>query len=379
MKILIIDIDISLIGGVAKVVYNLADAFSEKHEVDVLSVFKKNDLFFEFTKNINVIFLNNKEFVSIDQGLLKKEYRRYKYKNPFLYIYMKLKLKIRIYIQKIYIQKINYKIKKMISSYDMVINNNYFYFSKDMFKKAYSLQVIHGNFEIYSHSFLRKINIFNGLIALSTKQINKWKEFNSKLNVIPNFISLMPIDSSNCIQKNILIIGRLELEDEKGFFRLLDIWKIVQNKKIYQDWTLTIVGEGDNENNIKEKIKENKLENIILKPFTKEIEKEYLNASIYVMTSKREAFPMVLIEASSYALPIIAFDINTGPSDIIENEKSGFLINDGDLDDFANKLCVLMDDENLRKTMGGGAKDIVKTKFSKEVIMQKWEELFIYD
>lgn len=104
--------------------------------------------------------------------------------------------------------------------------------------------------------------------------------------------------------------------DEKGFLRLIEIWKMVQKDKKYQNWTLTIVGEGELKNTIKEKIKENKLENIILKPFTKEIEKEYLNASIYVMTSKWEGFGMVLIESANYQFPSIAFDINTGPSDI---------------------------------------------------------------
>lgn len=61
--------------------------------------------------------------------------------------------------------------------------------------------------------------------------------------------------------------------DEKGFLRLIEIWKMVQKDKKYQNWTLTIVGEGELKNTIKEKIKENKLKNIILKPFTKEIEK----------------------------------------------------------------------------------------------------------
>ncbi|HHY1340299.1 TPA: glycosyltransferase, partial [Campylobacter jejuni] len=206
--------------------------------------------------------------------------------------------------------------------------------------------------------------------------INEWKKYHKNINVIPNFIPFISEKTSDYKQKNILSIGRMTSNDEKGFLRLIEIWKMVQKDKKYQNWTLTIVGEGELKNTIKEKIKENKLKNIILKPFTKEIEKEYLNASIYVMTSKWEGFGMVLIESANYQFPSIAFDINTGPSDIIENEKSGFLINDGDLDGFANKLYVLMDDENLRKTMGGGAKDIVETKFSKEVIIQKWEKLF---
>lgn len=112
----------------------------------------------------------------------------------------------------------------------------------------------------------------------------------------------------------------------------------------------------------------------MIKPFVKEIEKEYLSASIYAMASYFEGLPMSLLEASSFALPCIAFDVNSGPSDIIEDGKSGFLIKDGDLKEFALKLQLLMNDLNLRKSMGQKAKELVELKFSKEVVFKKWQE-----
>ena len=126
------------------------------------------------------------------------------------------------------------------------------------------------------------------------------------------------------------------------------------------------------------KYKNNKLnqhDTIIIKGFTNDVEKEYLGASIYAMSSYNEGFGMVLIESASYGLPSVAFDI-AGLSDIIENEKSGFLIEDDDLKDYADKLQILMRDENLRKTMGENAKQIVKKRFSKEIILKKWQDLF---
>ena len=94
------------------------------------------------------------------------------------------------------------------------------------------------------------------------------------------------------------------------------------------------------------------------------------------MTSYFEGFGMVLIEAQSYALPTISFDIATGPRDIIEDDKSGYLIKDNDLNKYATKLKTLMQDENLRVKMGAKSKEIVKSKFSKEVVMKQWMELF---
>lgn len=141
-------------------------------------------------------------------------------------------------------------------------------------------------------------------------------------------------------------------------------------------WQLVIVGDGDMKNEIETKIKDLGLQDsIILKPFTKDIESEYLNASIYAMSSYYEGFPMVLLESSSYGLCPIAFDIKTGPSDIIENNKGGYLIQDNDLNTYADKLIELMSDDNKRKTMGEAAKARVAQKFSKEAIIPLWEEV----
>ena len=143
-----------------------------------------------------------------------------------------------------------------------------------------------------------------------------------------------------------------------------------------KDWKLIIVGDGILKSEIESKIKSlNLQDSVILKPFTKDIEREYLGASIYAMSSHFEGFPMVLVEACSYGLPCIAFDIATGPSDIIEHNKSGYLVSDNDLEGYAKHLITLMSDENLRTKFGAEAKKLVGERFSKEVVIQKWQEL----
>ena len=166
--------------------------------------------------------------------------------------------------------------------------------------------------------------------------------------------------------------------DQKGFLRLIDIWHIVAQDKGFADkeWRLIIVGDGILKSEIESKIKSlNLQDSIILKPFTKEIEREYLGASIYAMSSHFEGFPMVLVEACSYGLPCIAFDIATGPSDIIAHSKSGYLIADNDLEGYAKHLITLMSDENLRSNFGAESKQLVSEKFSQSVVIQKWGEL----
>ena len=87
------------------------------------------------------------------------------------------------------------------------------------------------------------------------------------------------------------------------------------NKSLdFKEWQLIIVGDGILKKELESKIKAlNLQESVILKPFTKQIEQEYLSASIYAMSSHFEGFGMVLVEAFSYALPCVAFDVKTGP------------------------------------------------------------------
>ncbi|WP_252206986.1 glycosyltransferase [Campylobacter vulpis] len=179
----------------------------------------------------------------------------------------------------------------------------------------------------------------------------------------------MPDIITNHQQKIVLFLGHFS--KEKGVLRLIDIWKKVQEEAKFREWNLVFVGDRVLKEAMQDKInKLNLNDTIIIKGFTNDVEKEYLGASIYVMGSYQEGFGMVLIESASYALPSVAFDI-AGLSDIIENDKSGFLIEDENLKDYADKLQALMRDENLRKTMGENAKIHTKKHFSKELVLQK--------
>lgn len=250
--------------------------------------------------------------------------------------------------------------------------------------------VIHINYDAKvqtaGKSFLAGLKDYDAVVILSSVEKAKWLQHHSLVRVIPNFLPQIPSLNTTYSQKVVLSVGRMDEGDQKGFLRLLDIWKIVQDKlakladlspKDNAQWKLIIVGDGVLKKELESKIKAlNLQESVILKPFTKQIEKEYLSASIYAMSSHFEGFGMVLAEASSYALPCVAFDVKTGPSDIIADEKSGFLVADNDLQGYADKLMLLMRDENLRQNFGTKAKQIVSEKFSKEVVMKEWFSLF---
>ena len=106
----------------------------------------------------------------------------------------------------------------------------------------------------------------------------------------------------------------------------------------------------------------------------KNINEKYLEASIYLMTSRFEGFGMVLIESMASGLPCIAYDCPCGPRTIIENDSNGFLIENGNENQFIQALEKIIIDENLRFQMGKKAK-ISVDKYKIDAVMQKWDSL----
>ena len=93
------------------------------------------------------------------------------------------------------------------------------------------------------------------------------------------------------------------------------------------------------------------------------------------MTSRTEGFPLVLIEAMSCGLPCVAYDCPIGPRSIIKDQINGFLIEDNNPDLFAEKLHLLIENEDLRKQMGKTASESV-TAYDLKLIMKQWQTLF---
>ncbi|WP_141081178.1 glycosyltransferase family 4 protein [Campylobacter devanensis] len=366
-KILIVVPDLSIVGGRERVVANLSNELVKNYKIYITSIFNANkNIVFNYSKNIELIKLSDIKEITLSNV-----------KNPFFKILRELARPLVRFANRIIIKIMSrrfIKLAKKIEPDIIIDNSDSFINGKFAVKNSAVIKLIHGKFDIYKNFNLDGLQNF---VLLSSQELDKFKTKypNSNFYIIPNFIPNISNLNTNYSQKLVVSVGRLS--KEKGFIRLIDIWKLIQDNKEFKDWKLHIVGDGDLKEQIKTKIDNLNLSNsIILKPFTKDVESEYLSASIYAMASHFEGLPMVLIEAGTYALPTIAFDIATGPSDIIEDEKSGFLITDNNLNEYANKLKILMQDENLRAKMGEKSKEIVKNKFSKEVVMKQWENLF---
>lgn len=188
-----------------------------------------------------------------------------------------------------------------------------------------------------------------------------------KVRVIPNPFSFAVQDNPK--KKQLLYVGRLE-QGEKRPDRLIKIWKRLYRK--FLDWEMVIVGDGKERSRLEQEAK--RLERISFVGFQSP-EQYYRDASIFCLTSNLEGFPMVLPEAM--ALGVVPFAFNSFPAvhDIIEDNKTGILVTPFSIKEYAEKLALLMSEEERRQQMSENCmKDV--TRFSLDNIVNQWEKLF---
>ena len=286
---------------------------------------------------------------------------------------LKHKKKLKLYLEKIQPDVVvalgteeKYILPKVKGKYKIILEHH---FEKNYLKRKkggifYKLLVKY--LEIKEKKLLEE---FDEFLVLTNEDKEQWKS--SKIRVIPNYCTIDTKQVSELKNKKVIAVGRLEYQ--KGFDILIDVWKKVN--EICNDWILEIYGEGNERKKLENKIREYRLEDkILLKGIEENIGSKYLESSIYIMTSRFEGMPMVLLEAQSYGLPIVSFDCPCGPRDIITNGKDGYIIKFGNIEEMVNKILKLIENYDLRKDF---SKNAIKNvdKYSKDKIIKKWENL----
>lgn len=142
----------------------------------------------------------------------------------------------------------------------------------------------------------------------------------------------------------------------------------------HPDWHLDLYGDGDIKDIPWTEEKQQQINIHVHKPDS-DIFSRYMESSIFVLTSVYEPFGLVMPEAMSCGLPVVAFDCPSGPANIITDGIDGYLIKNRDISLFAEKLCLLIENPQLRQTMGNAAVQSSQ-KYSVERIMPQWMNLF---
>ncbi|MEB6336455.1 glycosyltransferase family 4 protein [Serratia rhizosphaerae] len=212
-------------------------------------------------------------------------------------------------------------------------------------------------------------------VILLTQQdrarISRWVR-QDKCLVIENVSPFAPQPPDEGRRRNVaLAIGRLTAQ--KGFDRLIDAWRQIARQA--PSWQLLIVGDGPARPALQRQIAQAGLErHISLLPATPDVARYYRQASLYLMTSRYEGLPMVLIEALSFSLPLVAYDCPTGPAELITSGVNGYLVPDGDRPQFCERVVTLMTDNALRRRFAHASWQQAQ-RFTPERIYPLWQRI----
>lgn len=164
------------------------------------------------------------------------------------------------------------------------------------------------------------------------------------------------------------------LVPQKGFDLLIQAFARVVAE--HPEWRLRVIGTGPRRSQLAGLIDQYGLgDHVALPGRTDQLERELTAASVFVLSSRFEGLPMVMIEAMTHALPVVAFDCPTGPRDVLRDGVDGVLVPPRDVDALAAALGRVIADRERRVRMGKAAAKAARA-YAAELVMPLWEDLF---
>ncbi len=354
-------------GGMENILLQKANYLAEELEYDVTIITTdqdSRDTFFKISPKIK----------TIDLGV-----NYYKWRHTLLWHIIKTLLKYKHYKR---LKKILFEQK-----YDIVISLMDFDLNLLHKIKDGSKKVLESHFSKYrksiastnrlmskiqylrANSWNNTVMKYNRFVVLTEEDRQQWKNVQN-CRVIPNFITKQTAIKSQLKNKKVISIGRFTRQ--KGFDLLLKAWQQVVLK--YPDWILTIIGGGDKTEYECLISQLNLTKSVVLKDPTNNIEYEYIDSSLYVLSSRYEGLPLVLLEAMSFGLPIVSFKCPCGPLDIVKPEF-GTLVEPNDCESLAKAIIEWIESDQKRMQAGEIAKECVQY-YQQANIMKKWDSLF---
>lgn len=361
-------------GGIEKQTISFANQLSKYHDVEIISFYSMNaEPSYAVDPAVKLRYLydgapNRDEIKAAIKG-----------KNPLAIFKEGLKavkilyLKKRLMIKEIKALKCDYVLSTRIEYAEMLSR----YAPKGVV--TMTQEHLHNDSEKYIRRLKKAFAGLDYLIVLcksSKENYSRWLADNEKIKIveIPNILDSIPENSAKLHGMKLVSVGRLH--PVKNFKTLIDVFSLVHNE--LPEASLSIVGGGDEYSELKARAAECGLDDCV--SFTgmvssPEVMAQLISSDIYVMTSHTECFPMVLLEAASAGLPLIAFDVPVGPASIIKDGENGFLIEYANKQQMADKIISMLKEREILNATAQKAKDF-SFNYTAEAIIPLWLDIF---
>ena len=191
------------------------------------------------------------------------------------------------------------------------------------------------------------------------------------VRVIPNTVRLLPGAKADLGAKTVYAAGRFRYQ--KGFELLIEAW--VATAKAHPDWTLRLRGRGHLERRYRGLIEQHELDGTVtIEGPAEHIGSDMAEAAVFVLSSRFEGFPLILLEAMSKGMGVVSFDCPTGPADILDDHRNGLLVPHEDVESLSRAIREIVEDEELRRRMAAEAVETAQ-QYTIEAIGPRWVEL----
>lgn len=360
-------------GGVERVLTTKANYFAEVLGYDIYIILtdgKGKQPYYPLSKEVNIVQLDINFEILWSLSFLKKipaylrKQRLYKKRLTKVLFEIKPDITISLLRREInFITNIKDGSKKIGELH--VNRNNYRNFEKN------DNSIIKGLFaKLWMKDLVRHLKRLDKFVVLTEEDKKNWKELNNVI-CIPNPITSVSVKRSSLENKKVIAVGRYVYQ--KGFDLLLQAWEKVNNK--HSDWYLNIYGGGERDEYIQIAKNLNISKSCHINGPIANINDKYAESSIFVLSSRFEGFGMVIIEAMTCGVPSVSFGCPCGPRDIINDGVNGFLVENGNVKQLAEKICILIENEKLRRKMGEQC-CIDSNEYNIENLAEKWAKLF---
>jgi glycosyltransferase involved in cell wall biosynthesis len=375
MRIAFVFPALNTVGGTDRVITEKANYFAEKlkYEVYIITAHQKNKPYF--------YPLSNKvRHIDLDVDF-PKQYHRSFFSRGIMYftlicLYRKRlekllnELKLDIVISAIsreidFLHKLSDGSVKLVEAH---LAKEYLRDFHEMPSRGFLYSLV-GKY--FTWKLERAVAKFDEFVVLTKQDSNSWGRIRGSI-VIPNSLTFKVNGLSECTGKTVISVGRMY--DQKGYDLLIDAWSWVHSR--HEDWILNIFGQGTLHDQLQDQIDRLGLgECVFLNEPVQNIADKYAESTFYVMSSRFEGFPMVLLEAMSCGLPIVSFNCPNGPSELIAEGEDGLIVENGNVDQLAEKIIYMIENEEDRIRMGKNAQRNVQ-RYDQKVIMGQWSQLF---
>lgn len=222
----------------------------------------------------------------------------------------------------------------------------------------------------FDYMYRRGLSEAQVVVALTEGDAIEWRKVHPHVVVIPNIVHLNEGPVSTLENKRVIWVGRFDYQ--KRPMEMVKIWEKIQ--PLFPDWQLDMYGEGEQQQELEEKVCSLDM-NIVIHHPTEYIFDCYRESSVFVSTSLFEPFGLVIPEAMSCGLPVVAYDCPYGPGEIITDGVDGILIRDCKMSSIINSLICMIEKKGLRKMISHAAKKSSQ-RYCKDTIMPLWINLF---